>query len=186
MTERTYQPEPVEIALRAWIVDVMALSALTSDAVVYYGNQGHVSISAPRVLVTVISDTALQDAERTVDEDSYLHTREHRSGTVQIACHGALSYAMARAISRSINDPDIVAANTARGVEIQSFVTGIMSLPETLSTTVEQRHIIDARFAYSEIFVSDNTVGVVERVIGESTVVGFEDLVLDIQWPATP
>jgi hypothetical protein len=191
---RRYQPTTVEVNLRNWLV--AALDGFPTVEVIYQ-NQGSVRVPRPFVTLQVLTDIQIQDPEQIVrdvqlpDGSYQVDTLERRQGSVQVIAHGSESWNIMRAVSRSLRRQTVLEVNRANGVEVLEELSGILDLPELMSTTTEPRRSQDYSFSYCELTTEVTGAGVLERAITSGDV--YQDTpgdgvdpVADVSWPSTP
>lgn len=192
--DRQYVPTTLEANLRKWVEAALAATTYSATPVAY-ANQGNVRGLKAFVEIEVLTDEELETPREEftgvvfADGTVEMCQLAPSTGTVQVICYGENSWPIAKAISRSLWNPDVVQANSVNGIEVQQAISAIANLPNPLSTTTEQRRQQDFRFAYTDVTILEQGRKVLERAIVSGDIYTQTpgdgvDVDVDESWPA--
>lgn len=179
---RTYNPTTAESLLVGWIERVV-----DPTVQVMIANQGNNRPTLPFVTVEVLTDRELEEANQCTGAETSpgfyeVMTSEIRQGTATVRAYGRDAYAIMRAIDRSRHREDVAQDNSDAGIEIMDALTPITLLSQPMGTTTEQSRAQDYAFSYAELTTEDDSVQVVERVIGTGDILP-DNLPVDVTAP---
>jgi len=163
---REYNPTIAETLIVGWLERV-----LDSSITVIIANQGFGRPQKPFVMVEVLTDSELQDAEQCTGAETTpgfytAITVERRRATISVRAFGRDSYQIMRTLDRSRHREDVRQANSDAGLEVTESLTPIQNTPNFSETTTEQSRTQDYVVSYAERTTEDDSVRVVQRVIG--------------------